>query len=270
MSAYDDALDKLMAAPPAEFIARRKELATTLRQGGHRDAAARLLTVRKPNLALAAANQVARYDPEALELLLGAAETVRRLQVAALEGKGAGAADMRSAFAAFQQALDRVARRAGRMSGAAKGGLEPARRLRDLLQAAALGDDQTRDALVHGRLSEEPPPIGFGGLTSTPVGPVEAPRRPSPQASRIADKPSRAEVASAERQARSLAAAKARASTAEAEASRSEGRAAWLEAKAELAEEEARRLRLEAKTAQALAAQRRREARRAKADLERL
>src|SRR5258708_21431178 len=114
MSGYDDALDELMAAPAAQFVALRKELARGLREAGHREEAARLLAVRKPNAALSAANQVARYDPEALELLLDAAQTVRRLQGEALAGKGTGPADLRSAVAAFQHALDRDARRAAR------------------------------------------------------------------------------------------------------------------------------------------------------------
>src|SRR5258708_19571081 len=190
MSGYDDALDELMAAPAAQFVARRKELARGLHETGHREDAARLLAVRTPNAALSAANQVARYAPEALELLLDAAQTVRRLQGEALVGKGTGPADLRSAFAAFQQALDRVARRAARVSGAGAG-LEAARRRRDLLQAAALGADETREALARGRLIEEPPPIGFGGLTSDRGAAVDAPpprlhptqpgpRRPAP------------------------------------------------------------------------------------------
>src|SRR5260370_22547892 len=130
MPAYDEALDQLMAAPPERFIARRKELATALRDGGHRDEAARMLTIRKPNQALAAANQVARYDPEAVELLLDAADTVRRTQAAALSGEGTGPSDLRSSFAAFQQALGRGARRAGRIPGAARARLEQTRRLR--------------------------------------------------------------------------------------------------------------------------------------------
>src|SRR5258708_39702873 len=177
MSGYDDALDELMAAPAAQFVARRKELARGLHETGHREDAARLLAVRKPNAALSAANQVARYDPEALELLLDAAETVRRMQGEALAGKGTGPADLRSAFAAFQQALDRVARRAARVSGAGTG-LEAGRRRRDLLQAAALGADDTREALARGRLMEEPPPIGFCGLTSDPAAAVDTPRPP--------------------------------------------------------------------------------------------
>ncbi|HEX4619937.1 MAG TPA: hypothetical protein VH208_00090, partial [Myxococcaceae bacterium] len=253
MSEYNQALAELMAAPPAEFIARRKDLAKALSQAGQSDEAARLVKVRKPSLALAAVNQVARYDPEALELLLHAAEKVRRMQSAALSGKGPGPADLRSAFAAFQQALDRVARRAVRISGASKGGQEPARRLRDLLQAGALGDDGVRDALAHGRLTEEPPPIGFGGLTPGRGGAVEAPAPRSRETLRGSAKTSRAEIAAAERRARSLAAARARAGSAQAEAKRAESRAARLEAKAELAEEEARRLRREAGTARGLA-----------------
>jgi len=270
MFVYDEALDELMAAPPAQFVARRKELATRLRQGGHRDEATRLLAVRKPNLALAAANQVARYDPEALELLLGAAEAVRQAQAAALSGKGNGPVELRSSFAAFQQALDRVARRAGQLSGAANGGLEQARRLRDLLQAAALGGDDTRRALARGRLTVEPPPIGFGGLTSDRGAGDATPLPPAQGASPPAKQPSRAEVAAAERQARSLAAAKARATSAAAEADRAESRAARLEAKAELAEDEARRLRQDAKTARDLATLRRQEAGLAERELKRL
>src|SRR5258708_762949 len=260
MSGYDDALDELMAAPAAQFVARRKELARGLHETGHREDAARLLAVRKPNAALSAANQVARYDPDALELLLDAAETVRRMQGEALAGKGTGPADLRSAFAAFQQALDRVARRAARVSNAGTG-QEAARRRRDLLQAAALGADESREALARGRLIEEPPPIGSGGLTSDPRAAVDAPR-PRPQRTQAgARRQARAEAAAAERPARRLSAAKARAAGAQTQADQAESRAARLEAKADLADEEARRLRQQAKAARGVAAQRRREAR---------
>ncbi len=192
------------------------------------------------------------------------------MQGRALAGQGTGPADLRSASAGFQQALDRVTRRAGRISGAAKAGLEPARRLRDLLSAAALGADQTRDALAHGRLTEEPSPIGFGGLAAGPGEPVDRPRSGARQARPETRRPSRVEVASAERRARRLAMARARASAAEAEARRAETRASRLETEADLAEEEGRRLRREARSARKVAGQRRQLASRAEADLKRL
>ena len=258
-----------MSAAPTEFISRRKELARSLRDAGHRDAAAALLAIRKPGVALAGANQVARYDPEAVEGLLEAAASVQRGQAAALAGKGPGAAELRSSSAALQQALDRVTKRAARASGSGAG-VEATRRLRDLLQAAALGPEETRRALAAGRLTEEPPPIGFGGLTAdpgaAPAGPRTRPQKPAPPVKQQ----SRGELAAAERQSRLRAAARARAGRAEEEAVRAEKQAAGLERRAEAAEVEALRLRQEAKAAKRTALLRRRQAKQASAELKRL
>jgi hypothetical protein len=267
MAGYDDAVDQLMAAPLAQFTARRQTLAKALREGGDREAAARLLEIRKPSAVVGAANQVARYDPEAMEVLLRAAHALEVAQSAALAGKGKGAADLRSASASFQQALDRVVLRARRMPGG-RAGIEASRRLRDLLQAAALGGDETRAALARGRLMAEPPPIGFGGLDGGTVVSSPGPRANAAQSA--VQRPSRTDLAAAARLAERVAAARMKVSRAEAAASQAEDKAARLEAQADIAEEDARRLRREATAARRRADERRQQAQRAQTELDQL
>jgi hypothetical protein len=55
------AVRDLLGVDPEDFVQRRKELARELREDGDRDAAARLLAMRKPPLHLWAVNHFARH-----------------------------------------------------------------------------------------------------------------------------------------------------------------------------------------------------------------
>jgi hypothetical protein len=244
----EDAVAELMAAPLEEFVARRKALAARLREAGDREGARRLLAIRKPSTVLWAANQAAR-DQGASRALQAAAAELEASQAGALAGAADAGDRFRAASAAFQQALDRAALaglRAHR-SGEADGLLR--RRLREVLQAAALGAPEARAALAAGSLTEEPEPPGFGGL----AGVVPAPRAVAPtavSAGRPALQVVRAPAAEAGRT-REVAAAEGRARRAEADAADAERAAARAEVRAASGEEEARRLRQEAARARA-------------------
>lgn len=268
---YEAAMDELTAAPAADFTARRQALAKELRQAGDREAAARLLEVRKPAAPVLAANQVARYDPEAVEGLLDAGAELQQAQQAALEGAADGATRLRAAGGGLNTALERVVKRAARLPGA-QSNVEATRRLRDLLQAATLGDDATRAALGRGRLLVEPAPLGFGGL-GLEAGVSAKPRRQTAAPAAAAPpvkEPSRAERIHLERRARHIAAARERARKAAEEATAAEAQAETLEGQAAVAEEEARRLRREATAARRRAEERRQRADSAGAEVKRL
>jgi hypothetical protein len=285
MAAYDDALVELMAAPLAEFTARRQALSRQIKEAGDRDLAARVQAIKKPSATIWTANQVARYDPEAVELLMVTAAEMERQQQAVLAGARVDPAEMRSASAAFQQALDRVVQRAGRMPQAKIS--ETARReLRDLLAAAAAGPEEGRVALRGAHLTQQPPPMGFGGAgfgspghptaplsSSVPAGSRSGRSLPAPPSSSVPSgspigAPSlpsrtRTEQRVAEKRAADLVAARDKARKADDAAKQAEGYAARLEAEAGRAEEDAHRLRREADAARRRADQKRLDAERA-------
>src|SRR5438132_8652713 len=96
-SGFEAAAAELLESMPAEFVARRKEIAGRLRHAGDRETAALVAGIRKPPAALWTANRLARRDPEAIEVLLRAAAELESAQTAALSGKARSAQQMRSA-----------------------------------------------------------------------------------------------------------------------------------------------------------------------------
>jgi hypothetical protein len=265
--AYQNAVIELTAAEPDKFIARRKELAQELSQAGDRSAAAMVLAIRKPSATVALANKVARYDPERVEALLTAGRQLQSAQESVFAGTRGASDLLRAASAAFQQALDRVATQSARMPGS-RATAEPVRRqLRDLLAAAALGRQETRDALARGRMLTEVAPLGFGGLSPIPeVAEGESATDPATRARPATPKRN----VEAERRAARLAAARQRLNAAQERVREAEAHAAKVEMEARRAESEAIKLRRDAKTARSHAEERRRAAEKLAADVDQL
>ena len=67
---FEEAADAVYAAPAADFIATRNELAKQLKAAGNPLASTRLKALRKPTVAAWVANLVARKLPDQLDDLL--------------------------------------------------------------------------------------------------------------------------------------------------------------------------------------------------------
>ena len=154
-------IDKLYAAPPEEFVGRRKALAQKLRKQDERAAATRVEDLRKPTAAAAVVNRLARSERMNVRALLAAGERLFEAQASLLEGGKPeavhkAAEDERKALSAL---LD-----AARREGVADPLL---RRVESTLHAAAI-DHEGRAALAEGRLTKELTAAGFG-LEGMPV-----------------------------------------------------------------------------------------------------
>jgi hypothetical protein len=163
-----DQIDALYALPASEFVAARNALAKRLKAEKRKDEAAEVSALRKPTVVAWALNQVARDDPEAVAILVDAAQAVADAQRAVMEGGDARA--LRAASAAQRGAAAEVVEPAVRLAGANNA---------DAVTAtldAALADEQLTGRLRAGTLTETlDAPAGFGfGFA---VGDAPAPPR---------------------------------------------------------------------------------------------
>jgi hypothetical protein len=235
--------DELFTVAPAEFVRERHRVATRLRAGGRADDARAVARLRKPTVALWAANQAARGAAAAVGRLIQAVDRVKPAQLAGRQG-------LRDAMEAQRAALDELIAVARRAIG--ETGLRTNPELLGRVSATLLGaaiDAGARDDLRAGRLLDERPAPGFeafgDAVASAPARPAPAaPARPRPPSKRSAS--ADAVVALDE-------AIRAREARRKAEAARDElaDRAAALDAAAQGRESEARA------AAEALAALRR-------------
>jgi hypothetical protein len=152
-----DEADELYGGDLGDFVARRDALAKRLRADRRRADADAVKQLRKPPVVVWEANQLLRGDRKAARSLASAAE------------RAAAKPSDRSALSAFRDALD---------------AFDADERVRPVLQAAAL-DPELREALVAGRLTEEPAPAGFGAITGVPA----SPRRSKPAAKKREPEP---------------------------------------------------------------------------------
>src|SRR5689334_5819111 len=98
----EELVAELLAGPPAEFTARRTAKARELKAAGQAALAAEVSSLRKPPVALWAANQVARREGPSLDRLRRAAEEVVAAQQSAVVGRSGAAADLRRASGELQ------------------------------------------------------------------------------------------------------------------------------------------------------------------------
>jgi hypothetical protein len=267
----DKAEDALYGLPLEQFTPERDELAKRLRKEGDRDAADRVKKLRKPTVAAWAVNQVARTQPKAIRELGKAGEALRDAQAAIVAGKGS-ADKLRSATererAVVQELMD-AAR--GLLSGSGKGLSESVLEdVAETLRAAAV-DDDTREAVLAGRLDRERRAAGLGaglegfavsGGATTRVTPARAPAKtkaaPVDRAKAAAEREVARRAAEArEEESRAARAAAKEASSAAKRAEREHELAESRLRNAEEALEKAKETHAEAKTAE-------REARRAR------
>ena len=163
-----DRVDDLYGLPLEEFIAARNALAKELTKEGDKATAAEVKKLPKPNKAAWALNQVARQQPDEIDLLLQAGEKLQTAQRLALEGD---ASHLRPATRSEQDQVNRLVESAAQLAGP---GAED--RLRATLRAAAT-DPAAGALLRQGRLIADIESSGFGldGLPDIAFRPPAAP-----------------------------------------------------------------------------------------------
>ena len=158
-SPVDQAAGELYGLPPDEFTRARDEKAKELRSQGDRDSAAAVKALRKPTVAAAALNVLARSRAKEVERLLDAGEKLRAAQEELLSGGDR---------AAFGQAVARERELVSELTAEAPAGLEE--KVAATLHAAAL-DPELAEELRAGRLVREQEAIGGFG-SAGPAGPA--------------------------------------------------------------------------------------------------
>jgi len=188
-------LDGLYALPVDEFTKARNDLAARLKKAHQTEAADLVRGLKKPTVVAAAANRLAREEPQQVVALLAAGERLRDAQQRALSG-AAKAEEVNEAAARERDAL-RALLASGRRLLGERSNASLLDRLGQTLRAAAV-DDEGRTLLERGRLTDELKAVGFGPLEA--VKPAK--RRSSDEVARVA----RERVAALRAEARGLSA----------------------------------------------------------------
>lgn len=163
MASVEREIDELFALPLDEFTAARNELAKRLAKDGEKERADEVRALAKPSAPVWAINQVARREKPMMRSLLDAGAKLRKAQERALGGGGPDA--LRSAQRSERDAVRALTQRAGEvLREAGKPATRPTlERISATLGAAAV-DDDARDDLKAGRLTEELKMSGFDSL----------------------------------------------------------------------------------------------------------
>jgi hypothetical protein len=262
--------DRLYALTLEEFTAARDALAARMRSAGDAAEAARIKSLKKPTTPAWAVNQLARRQAGLVEQLIDGSERLRRAQHDLLQGGPAQA--VWEATLAEREVLGRLTHEAERILagadyGATRGMLD---RISDTLAAAA-ADENRREQLRRGILTQEMRRAGFGDILSAPAAPrdraaAKAPARektkPAAKSPKQAATPK--QLIEAERDAGRLAREADKAASEserlERAATRAEQDAASLRRPLATAERAATRARTEADAARKAAASARRDA----------
>ncbi|WP_427885958.1 hypothetical protein ACQHIV_25995 [Kribbella sp. GL6] len=196
---FEEAADAVYAAPAADFIATRNELAKQLKAAGDPLGSTRLMALRKPTVAAWIANLVARELPDQLDDLLALGDEFREA-TADLDGDR-----LRELTPRRHQVLDQLAKEAARLAGDRGQKLSPdvATKLRETLDAALI-DPAAGDAVREGRLSSALRHVGFGVVDEngepSNVTPLTDERRQAARERRAARQAEEAEEVSVEKQ----------------------------------------------------------------------
>src|ERR1700716_2898016 len=109
----DDVAAELLAGSLNEFTTRRNARVKELKAAGQGELAAAVAELKKPSVALWAANQLARRDAAAFERLRRAGDAVVQAQTDAVAGQKNAAQALRSASDELQRELAAAVRAAG-------------------------------------------------------------------------------------------------------------------------------------------------------------
>ena len=177
MSALDSKIDDLYQQPLDEFVAARAALAKTL-SGADAQRVKRLV---KPTVVPWAVNQVYWRARRVFDALLATGSSVRKAQVAALEGRKA---DVRAESEAHRRAVADAVAEAVRLADAA--GSKPGRdALTRTFEAVSLAAEPIE---TPGRLTRPLQPSGFEALGGLKLKPVPVPSAGQTAAARRASK----------------------------------------------------------------------------------
>ncbi|WP_432945055.1 hypothetical protein ACQPXM_04530 [Kribbella sp. CA-253562] len=154
---FEEAADALYAAPAADFIATRNELAKQLKADGDQLGSTRLKALRKPTVAAWLTNLVSRERPDEIDDLLALGDEFREA-TADLDGER-----LRELTPKRHQAIDTLVKAAGELAGehGQKISADVGQKLRETLDAA-LVDPAAGDAVREARLSSALRHVGFG------------------------------------------------------------------------------------------------------------
>lgn len=154
---FEEAADAVYAAPAADFIATRNELAKQLKADGDPLGSTRLKALRKPTVAAWVANLVARKLPDQLDDLLALGDEFREA-TADLDGDR-----LRELTPKRHQVLDKLAKEAAKLAAGEgqKLSADVAQKVRETLDAALI-DPAAGDAVREGRLTSALRHVGFG------------------------------------------------------------------------------------------------------------
>jgi hypothetical protein len=154
---FEEAASRLYAAPAADFIAARNELAKELKAAGDQLGSTRLKALRKPTVAAWVTNLVARELPDDIEDLLALGDEFREA-TADLDGER-----LRELTPRRHKLIDKLAKSAAGLSEreGQKVSADVGQKLRETLDAA-LVDPAAGEAVREGRLSSALRHVGFG------------------------------------------------------------------------------------------------------------
>jgi hypothetical protein len=179
-------VDELYGSPAEEFVARRDARARELRKSD-RAAADAVKKLRRPSVSAAAVNRLARSSSDDVEALLAAGEALRQAQL------GGGDRDaIRAAAHDEREAVEKLVGQAGKLSPAA---LEE---VRETLHAAAT-DEETRELVRRGVLTEARRAVGLGGFGAAASAPPPARKKKEAAAEQRRKEAERERKAEAER-----------------------------------------------------------------------
>jgi hypothetical protein len=201
---FEEAADALYAAPAADFIATRNELAKQLKADGDQLGSTRLKAMRKPTVAAWVTNLVARTLPDELDDLLALGDEFRQA-TADLDGDR-----LRELTPKRHQMLDKLSKEATRLADeeGQKVSADVGQKLRETLDAALI-DPAAGDAVREGRLSSALRHVGFGVVDEngepSNVTPLTDERRQAARDRRKAQQAEADEESAAERRKREAA-----------------------------------------------------------------
>ncbi|ONI67008.1 hypothetical protein BWI15_27905 [Kribbella sp. ALI-6-A] len=154
---FEEAADALYAAPAADFIATRNELAKQLKADGDQLGSTRLKALRKPTVAAWLTNLVSRERPDEIDDLLALGDEFREA-TADLDGER-----LRELTPKRHKAIDALVKAANELATehGQKISADVGQKLRETLDAA-LVDPAAGDAVREARLSSALRHVGFG------------------------------------------------------------------------------------------------------------
>jgi hypothetical protein len=172
----ESALDRLYAVDLDEFTSTRNRLSSELTSGGDKTAGIQIKSLKKPNIAAWALNQLARSHQDEIAELFTATDRVRRAHRRALSG--GKASDLREATDLRNRVVSKLTKIAATIlvEGGHAAATATLASISDSFMAIA-SDDAGADLLRKGRLERELHPgaiADVAGLTLVPDGDEEA------------------------------------------------------------------------------------------------